>query len=164
VKRLAAAIAPTAIALIALVACHRDNIALGNDTEAARDRPEAPAPHLPAAQALAGLESDAVQPGTMGAQDIASVQGAHPCAFRFTRDAWPSLLYSADVATLKLNGKLITLPRTGTDRFEDGGLRVSVTPAATASETRRVRDAQLILLPPGTLDERGYRGFAECGG
>lgn len=150
-------------ALLVLAACGDGNVAPGNDAEAAHDRPARPAVHMRAGAALAGVEADAIQPETMSDGDIATVGGARPCAFKLTRAAFPSLLYGGSDATIKLNGKLVALPRTASGRYEDAGLRVTITPDAPGSTSPHVlQEATMILWPPGTRDERGYRGFAQC--
>lgn len=50
------------------------------------------------------------------------------CAFRLTRVAYPSLLYGNSNATIKLNGKLITLPLAAAGTYRDGPLGLKVSP------------------------------------
>lgn len=148
---------------LALAACSNRNLSTGNDTEAALDAAAAPSPTVPAARALAGVESDAIQPETMSVTDVASIGGdSGRCVFRLTRAAFPSLVYGDKGATIKLNGKLIALRAFGTGHYADAGLDVTVVALDADASSNAPHDARMVVRPPGTTDERGYVGYTAC--
>lgn len=152
-----------AMALLPLAACSPPNQAPGNDTEAALDAPAPAAPQLPAAQALAGVEPVSIQPEIMNDADLAVLGGTKGrCAFRLTRVAYPSLLYGNSNATIKLNGKLITLPLVAAGTYRDGPLSLTVSPAETAAPATDQHEVRMIIHPQGAREERGYLGYAAC--
>jgi hypothetical protein len=152
-----------AIALLPLAACSPSNQAPGNDTEAALDASTPAAPQLPAAQALAGVEPVSIQPELMNDADLAALGGIKGrCAFRLTRVAYPSLLYGNSNATIKLNGKLITLPLAAAGTYRDGPLSLTVSPADTAARATDQHEVRMVIHPRGAREERGYLGYAAC--
>ncbi|MFN2260248.1 MAG: DUF6692 family protein, partial [Parasphingopyxis sp.] len=85
------------------------------------------------------------------------------CIFRMTRVGFPSLLFGGREgdATIKLNGKLITLPAAGDGLYRDGGLSVLL--RRPEGEVDGLQEAEMIVMLPGAKDELGFRGFADCG-
>lgn len=152
------------IVLPLLAGCQAGNPSTGNDAEAALDPPARAAPHRSAAEALAGVALEDVQPQTMSDADLASLGGDASCRFRLTRPAWPSFVYvpRASQGTIKLNGALVTLPRVREGVFADGGLRVSLRPVGDADAHAAMQAAELIVLLPHTAQELGFRGYVEC--
>lgn len=154
----------TVVAGLALAGCN-SNTAPGNDKEAALDAPAKAVPQADAASALAGVATGGVQPETMTPADLASVGGIDGrCVIRLTEVGAPSLLYSgsADAATVKLNGKLITLPSAGEGNYADGGLTIAVNPVDAAAKPGERRETEMVIMLPGAKDELGYRGYSVC--
>lgn len=156
-----------AIAAFATLAGCNSNTESGNDKEGQLDRAPSPAPRVPAAQALSGIATEAVQAETMTDADVASLGGAAgKCSVRLTAVGFPSFLYDSPQGTgvIKLNGKLIPLPATGRGSFEDGGLRVVLRPVDQTFGSDGRREADMIVMLPGAKDELGYRGYEQCPG
>lgn len=152
------------VACLALTGCHLDNPSTGNDTEAALDPPQLAAPHRTAAEVLAGVAMEDVQPETMSKADLDSLGGMQGrCVFRLTAVSWPSFVYGGAQANgiLKLNETLITLPRTASDTFADNGLQATLRPLDKHSDDTQ-READLIIRLPHTPQELGFKGYAEC--
>lgn len=145
-----------------LVACN-SNSSPSADREAQVDPPPTPAPMMRAAEALSGIAVEAIQPETMSDADIAALGGmAGRCVIRLTSVAFPSFLYEPGGAgTIKLNGKLITLPRPGDQRFADGGLSVLLRPVGGAGNSGLPEEDMIVMLP-GAKDELGFRGYRQC--
>ena len=152
-------------ALLGAVACV-DNTAPGNDREARLDPPERPAPTAAAEAAVSGVDVSLLHPQIMTDADRGAVPGPPPaCTFRFTRVGYPVFLYATGPGgsgTIKLNGKLVTLPATSDGVFADGGVSVRVRMLEAEGEGQR--PAELVLRLPGARNELGYHGFTECGG
>jgi hypothetical protein len=154
-------------ACLVLGGCHQDNPSTGNDTEASLDPPKSAAPHRSAAEALAGVSMDDVQPETMSKADLDSLGGARDrCLFRLTAVGWPSFVYGGGQPTgiLKLNETLITLPRTHPGAFADSGLEVTLRPLDDGGANGARHEADLIIRLPHTPQELGFKGYSECRG
>ena len=151
-----------AAAALALAACNQ-NTALGNDREAQLDPAPAPAPVVGAAAGLANVAAEAIKPETMSDADIAVLGGKQGrCAVRLTEVAFPSFLYEPDgQGAIKLNGKLIVLPRTGEGRFADAGLQVMLRPVDETGNAG-LKAMEMLVVPPGAGDELDYRGYVQC--
>lgn len=152
-------------ACLALAGCHHANPSTGNDTEAALDPPMSAAPHRSAAEALAGVAREDVQPQTMSQADLDSLGGMrNGCVFRLTADAWPSFVYGGPQAggVLKLNETLVTLPRASGNTFADGGLQVSLRPLGKSHANGTPQDADLIIRLAGVPQELGFKGYTDC--
>src|SRR3546814_9447361 len=78
-----------------------------------------------------------IKPETMSNADVQALGGRQGrCAVVLTEVAFPSFLYLPQGSgAIKLNGKLIVLPRTGEKQFADGGL--SVTLRSVAEKDRK---------------------------
>lgn len=152
-------------ACFALAGCHLDNPSTGNDTEAALDPARPAAPHRTAAEALAGVAMEDVQPETMSRADLDSLGDVSDrCVFRFTAVGWPSFVYGGapSTGTLKLNEALITLPRSGGDAFAESGLQVTLRPLDKHAADDARHEADLIIRLPHTPQELGFKGYTEC--
>lgn len=151
--------------LLGVVAC-TENSAIGNDREARLDPPEPPAERAPA-EALAQVEPGLLKPAPMTEADLASLSASGAsCRFGYTDVGFPVFLYppGGDApATIKLNGKLITLPPVGGFHFAAGDIRVEMShPDGVPNDGEE--DAVLILRIAGASDELGFAGVAECPG
>lgn len=149
---------------LALAGCN-SNTAPGNDKESQLDAPAKAVAQADAATALAGIATGAIQPETMTRADVAGIGGSSGrCQFRMTEVGYPSLVYGGakNVATIKLNGKLITLPSAGEGKYADGGLSVAVKPVDAEAGRGGRREAEMVIMLPGAKDELGYRGFSVC--
>lgn len=152
--------------VLPLAACN-SNSAPGNDQEAALEAPATASQQASAADALSGIATGAIQPETMTDADTASLGGTDGrCVFRMTEVGYPSFLYggSGGTGTIKLNGTLITLPAVGNGRYQDGGLRVTLTPIDAETGRGDRREAEMIVQLPGAPDELGFRGYEQCAG
>lgn len=152
-----------ALAAASLAACN-SNTAPGNDTGAELDPPAEPSPQMSASEALSGVATEVLQPEIMNEADIVSLGGlTRRCIFRMTRVDFPTLLFGGREgdATIKLNGKLITLPSAGDGLYRDGGLSVLL--RRPEGESDELQMAEMIVMLPGARDELGFRGFADCG-
>lgn len=148
----------------ALAACN-SNTAPGNDQEAEREAPAEAAPQMSASEALSGIATGAIQPETMTDADVASLGGLDGrCALRLTEVGLPSLLYGGETggATIKLNGKLITLPSAGENLYRDDGLTVRFQAIDEEAGRGERREAEMIVMLPGAEDELGFRGYEVC--
>ncbi|GGC18220.1 hypothetical protein GCM10011371_02190 [Novosphingobium marinum] len=147
----------------ALAGCNR-NTAIGNDREAQLDPAPKPAPQMPAESALRNVATAIVKPETMSAADVNALGGLDgKCTIRLTEIAFPSLLYEPGrSAAIKLNAKLIPLQAAGENRYESGGLVVTLRPLEPASDDDALRRTEMIVVPPAAEDEIGYRGFSKC--
>ena len=156
-KRLALLLVP-----LALSACN-SNTAHGPDRESQVQAPPTPAPRGSAKQALDGIAAKAIALETMSDADIASLGGYRGhCVFRPTEVGFPSFHFAPrGSGTLKLNQKLITLPRSGENRFADGELEVRLRPVGGEGHAS-LPEHELILLLPGAKQEHGYRGYLQC--
>lgn len=151
---------------LALSACN-SNTAPGNDKEAELDAPAKTVPQADAAAALAGIATGAVQPATMTPADLANLGGIDGrCVIRLTEVGAPSLVYGGTqtAATVKLNGKLITLPSAGEGKYADGGLTIAVKPVDAAAKPGERRETEMVIMLPGAKDELGFRGYSVCDG
>ncbi len=154
----------TVAAGLALAGCN-SNTAPGNDKEAQLDSPAKAVAQADAASALAGIATGAIQPETMTPADIASLGGnAGRCLFSMTEVGFPSMVYGGgtNAATVRLNGKLITLPSSGEGKYTGGGLSVAVRPVDAKAGRGERREAEMVIMLPGAKDELGYRGFSMC--
>lgn len=151
-----------AAATISLAACNQ-NTAVGNDREAQIDPAPTPAPVESAEAALANVAAAIIKPETMSVADMQALGGrAGKCAVVLTEVAFPSFLYEPDgPGAIKMNGKLIPLPRTDEWRFADGGLSVTLKPLDDEGNAG-LQAMQMIIVPPGAEDEIGYRGYYMC--
>ncbi|MGE0776175.1 MAG: DUF6692 family protein [Sphingomonadaceae bacterium] len=151
-----------ALSALGLGACNR-NSATGNDREAQMDPAPAPAPRMPAAQALSGIATEAVQAETMSEADTASLGGLQgKSVIRLTAVGFPSFMLDGRSGVIKLNGKLIPLRADRDGMFADGQLRVVVRPVDDKFNADGVREADMIVMLPGAKDEIGYRGYEDC--
>lgn len=145
-----------------LAACNQ-NTAVGNDREAQLDPAPTPASIERASSALRNVAPESIKPQTMSDADIEALGGRRGrCAVKLTEVAFPSFLYEpAGSGAIKLNGKLIVLPRTGEGRYADGGLLVALRTVDEA-DNADLQAVEMIIVPPGASDELGYRGYAQC--
>ncbi|WP_338243397.1 DUF6692 family protein [Aurantiacibacter hainanensis] len=145
-----------------LAACNQ-NTAVGNDREAQIDPAPTPAPIMGAQAALRNVTTAIIKPETMTDADVSALGGMDGrCAVRLTEVAFPSFLYEPGASgAIKLNGKLIVLPRTGQNRFEDGGLIVTLRPLEGEGNAG-LPEMEMIVVPPEAEDELGYRGYVQC--
>ncbi|MBB5279082.1 DUF6692 family protein [Pacificimonas flava] len=151
-------------AILALAACNK-NTAAGNDQEAGLEEPAKPAPRVPAASALANVDPAVLYPGTMTPADIKSLGGRETrCLFSMTEVGFPSLLFSGSRrdATIKLNGKLITLPESSDGNYGQAGLQIRIYPVDRQSRRGGLRESEMVVYLPGAPDELGFRGFQRC--
>ena len=154
----------TLLALLALpLAGCNENTALGNDREAQVDPAPTPAPIMAAQSALENVATAVIKPETMSDADIAALGGRNGrCAVKLTEVGFPSFLFEPDgVGAIKLNGKLIVLPRTAERRYEAGDLIVTLQPVDEVGNAG-LRAMDMIIVPPGAEDEIGYRGYIQC--
>ncbi|MET1755871.1 DUF6692 family protein [Novosphingobium sp. RD2P27] len=147
---------------LALSACNQ-NSAVGNDREAQVDPAPTPAPIVPAGKALANVATALIKPETMTEADIQALGGRQGrCAVVLTEVAFPSFLYETEGAgAIKLNGKLIVLPRTGPAQFAENGLTVMLRPGTEEGDAG-LTAMEIIIMPPGAEDEIGYKGYVKC--
>src|SRR3546814_19292420 len=83
------------------------------------------------------------------------------CAVVLTEVAFPSFLYLPQGSgAIKLNGKLIVLPRTGEKQFADGGLSVTLRPVPEKGRAG-LPAWELTHVPPAATDGRGYKGYVQ---
>src|SRR3546814_6387472 len=101
---------------------------LGNDREARVEPAPTTAPIMHAQEALQNVATAIIRPETMSNADVQALGGRQGrCAVVLTEVAFPSFLYLPQGSgAIKLNGKLIVLPRTGEKQFADGGLSVTL--------------------------------------
>lgn len=151
-------------AALPIAACNQ-NTAIGNDREAQLEPAAPAAPVESAAEALEGIAVALIKPETMSAADIAAVGGREGrCAVKLTEVAFPSFLYEPNGGgVIKLNGKLIPLPRQGENRFLDGDLLVALRPVGGEGNAG-LPQMEMIVVPPEAKDEIGYRGYVQCYG
>lgn len=84
------------------------------------------------------------------------------CAIKLTEVGFPSFLYRQDgPGAIKLNGKLIVLPKTSSGRFEADDLLV-VLRLVDEVGNAGLKAAEMIIVPPGAKEETGYRGYIQC--
>jgi hypothetical protein len=145
-----------------LVACNQ-NTAIGNDRESQLEPAPTPAPIMAAAPALENIATAIIKPETMSGVDIEALGGKRGrCAVKLTEVGFPSFLYEPDgPGAIKLNGKLIVLPNTGEGRYEDGGLIVTLR-SVDATGNAGLQAMDMIVVPPQSSDEIGYRGYVQC--
>ena len=144
-----------------LAACN-SNTAPGNDKLAGLEKPRVAAPRTDAATGLANVSPDGLYPDVMNKADLASIGGgAGRCVFRMTEVGLPAFVYGGSRAegTIKLNGKLITIPARSPGGYAGGDLSVEVRQRDASGG-----DATVIMRLAGTPDELGFRGFARCNG
>jgi len=150
------------VLLMGLAACNQ-NTELGNDREGQIDAAPAPAPIMSAAAALENVAKAAIKPETMSDADIAALGGKRGrCAVKLTEVGFPSFLYGREArGAIKLNGKLIILPKTSENRFEGDGLIVRLQPVDGVGNAG-LQSIDFVIVPPGAKDEIGYRGYVRC--
>jgi hypothetical protein len=151
-----------AVVALPLSGCNR-NTAIGNDREAQMDHAPMPAPVMTPQAALRNIATELIKPETMSEADIAALGGlVGRCVIRLTEVAFPSFVYEPGVAgTIKVNGKLVTLPSTGVNRFAQGGLGVTLQPLEEEGDAG-LQGMNMILMPPEAKEEVGYSGFVQC--
>lgn len=156
------ALAALIVVSVTLAGCNR-NSSLGNDREAQVDPAPTPAPAVAADAALENVSTAILKPQTMSRADIAALGGlAGKCAVRLTEVAHPSFVYRAgERGTIKLNGKLVTLPATGAGGYSAGRLSVTLRPNGERGNAGLDGIDMLVVLP-GAKDELGYSGFVDC--
>lgn len=154
-----------AFALVASLGACNENTAIGNDRAAQVDPAPEPAPIMGAEAALANVATELVKPATMSNADIQALGGIEGrCAVRLTEVAFPSFIYGAgETGAIKLNDRLIILPRTGPGRYSDGGLTVTLDVLDDEGDAG-LQAMEMIVVPPEAEDEIGYRGYVECYG
>ncbi len=147
---------------LALAACNQ-NTSAGADREAQVEPAPTAAPRAGAAEALNGIATEAVAIETMTDADLAALgQEAGSCRIVLTEVGKPSLAYEKGIrATIKLNGKLITLPGSGADEYSDAGLKVVLREVPGEGDAG-LPEAEMIVALPGAKDELGYRGYRHC--
>lgn len=152
-----------ALALVlTLGGCNR-NEAIGNDRAAQLEPAPSPAPLMAPGAALENVAGALVKPETMSEADLAAVGGLEGrCAVRLTEVAFPSFVFSpGGTGTIKLNGKLVSLPAAGAGRFAAEGLAVTLRPRDERGDAGLAAMDMIIVLPGGE-DELGYAGFVDC--
>ena len=77
-----------------------------------------------------------------------------------TRAGFPVVAYGSS-AVLKLNGRLVPLPRTGEGRYAADGVEATLRPLGARSDTAPF-EAELVLRLAGAANELGFHGYAEC--
>lgn len=150
------------LAILGLVSGCTENIAPGNDREAALDAPEPPARVAGAGAALAGVSTGLIKPEPMTQADLGSlpaIDGA--CRFRMTKVGFPTLVYGSS-AVIKLNGRLVPLSAVGASRYASDGVEVSVRPLEPADDDGGRFEAEFVLRLPGVPDELGFHGYSQC--
>ena len=149
---------------LSLGACN-ENTAVGNDREAQIEAAPTPSPIMGAEAALRNVATAIIKPETMTDADVSALGGRDGrCAVNLTEVAFPSFLYEPGASgAIKLNGKLIVLPSIGVNRFEDGGLIVTLRPLDDEGNAG-LQSMEMIVVPPGAEDELGYRGYVQCHG
>ncbi len=154
--------AALALLPLALAACN-ENTSPGADREAQVDPAPTPSQRASAAEALDGIATESITVETMTRADIAALgEAAGDCRIVLTEVAFPSLAYQPGVrATIKLNGKLITMPATGERSYAEGPLQVRLQPVEGEGDAGLPLEEMIVLLP-GAEDERGYRGYRQC--
>ncbi len=147
---------------LALAACNQ-NTSPGPDREAQVDPAPTPAPQAAAAEALDGIATEAIAVETMTDADLAALgQLAGKCRIVLTEVGLPSLSFEPGIrATIKLNGKLITLPTSGASSYADGGLEVRLRPIEGEGDAGLPEEEMIVMLP-GAKDELGFRGYRRC--
>ena len=147
---------------LALSACN-ENTSPGADREAQVAAAPAPSERESAAEALDGIATEAIAIETMTNADIAALgEAAGNCRIVLTEVAFPSLAYEpGQRATIKLNGKLITMPATGPRAYSEGGLEVLLRPVEGEGDAGLPLEEMVVILP-GAEDELGYRGYRQC--
>ena len=151
-----------ALGLVGLLGACNSNTAQGNDKLADLENAPTAAPRTDAATGLANVSPHDLYPGTMNTADVASIGGAKGrCVFRMTEVGLPAFVYggSRPEGTIKLNGKLITVPAQSASRYAGGDLRVDMQQRPGADG-----DATMIMRLAEAPDELGFRGFARCNG
>ena len=153
---------PLALLSVSLVGCNQ-NTSIGNDREARVDPAPTSAPIVAAGAALQNVESAAIKPETMSDADVQALGGkSGRCAIKLTEVGFPSFLYRQDgPGAIKLNGKLIVLPKTSSGRFEADDLLVVLRPVDEVGNAG-LKAAEMIIVPPGAKEETGYRGYIQC--
>lgn len=161
-RRLLAAASIGPCFALALGGCNQ-NTAVGNDREAQLEPAPTPAPIMSAGPALANVATALIKPETMTNADIQALGGRQGrCAVVLTEVAFPSFLYEPEGrGAIKLNGRLIVLPRTAVGRFVDAGLTVALRPGDEEGGAG-LRSMEMIIVPPGAEDEIGYKGYVQC--
>ncbi len=147
---------------LALAACNQ-NTSAGADREAQVEPVPSAAPRVGAAEALNGIATEAITIETMTDTDLASLgQEAGSCRILLTEVGKPSLAYEKGIrATIKLNGKLITLPGSGADEYSEAGLKVVLREVPGEGDAGLPEEEMIVALP-GAKDELGYRGYRQC--
>lgn len=149
----------TAIGAASFLAACNSNTAPGNDKLAELEKEPTAAPQMaagPAPQNVAG----ALYPGILTSADMKSLGGSQGrCIFRMTEVGFPAFVYGGTqpVGTIKLNGKLVIVPGTGTDTYSEAGLTVEMREQEGAEG-----EATMIVRAAGAPDELGFRGFSSC--
>lgn len=153
--------APT-LAILPLLAACNTNSAPGNDQEAQIDPPAKAAEIVAANAALANVEPAVIKPETMTKADLSAIGESPDCQFRMTEVGYPSFVFAANGdGVIKLNGKLIPVPRISDGRYASGALTVT-TRMLDDSGDAGLQGMELILMPPDANDERGYLGYRSC--
>ncbi|MGE0668518.1 MAG: DUF6692 family protein [Sphingomonadales bacterium] len=150
--------------MLALGACNR-NTSPGNDRESQIDPAPAPARVASAAEALAGIAVEAVQPETMSDGEVAALGGPRGrCFIRLTSVGFPSFVHDGPggKGAIKLNGTLIPLRARQGGIYESGGLGVVIRPVRREFGSDGLRESDMIVMLPGARDELGYRGYEDC--
>lgn len=150
------------VAAMAMAGCN-SNSSPGADRAAELDTAPSPAPLMQAAEALSGVATEIIALETMSDADVAALGGREGrCAFRMTSVAFPSFYYEpGGPGAIKLNAKLIPLPRAGANRFSDDGLSAWLRPVEGKGSSG-LPEYELIVMLPGAKDELGYRGYLQC--
>lgn len=139
-----------------------DNPAPGNDREAELDPPARAAEVATAEAAISGVATGLLKPEIMTDADLESAPRIEDrCTFRFTRVGFPVLVYGSS-GVLKLNGKLVVLPRVGDGRYGAGGVEVRVRPLDGGAERETSFAAEMVVGLPGAPDELGFHGYSGC--
>lgn len=140
-----------------------ENTAPGNDREAELEPPARPARVVSAASGIQGVAPHLLKLEIMTDADIAAAPraGEDACRFRYTRVGFPVLLYGSS-GVAKVNGKLVSLERVDSGRYESGGVRVTVEPLEENETTNGISRARMTVRFPGAPNELGFHGFSDC--
>lgn len=118
---------------------------------------------MSASDALSGNAVEAVQPEVISDVGLANLGAeAGNRAIRLTEVAKPSLVYEQGLrATIKLNGKLITVPSSGAGQYGDAGLSITLRPLDQMGSAGLPAE-QMVLMLPGAEGELGLSGYRDC--
>jgi hypothetical protein len=151
------------LAMAILAAACTENTAPGNDREARLDAPSEPAKMESAREALSGVAVGLVMPEILTVPDQRPLPDpGEACRFRMTRVGFPVAVYDRSAVTVKLNGRLVSLPATGDGRYADAGVEVTLQPLEARTSPSETVATEFVLRLPGAPNELGFHGVASC--